>query len=131
MLPLSWPLRTPLPWLTTALLLAAAPVGADVPDPAHGRELHERHCIDCHADIMGGDPTAIYDRRNQRMGSLNELYDQVGRCRNSYGEAWPRSWVEDVTTWLNDHFYHFEAFDPGRDPGGDAAPPEDTDRPPE
>jgi mono/diheme cytochrome c family protein len=122
--PLPWLIRAPRPWLAAAALsVLAAPAGADAPDPVHGRDLHQRHCIDCHTDIMGGDPTAIYDRENQRIGSLNDLYEQVGRCRNSYGEAWPRSWVEDVTTWLNGHFYHFEPFDPGRDERGDDGGP--------
>lgn len=102
------------PLLAMALVGLPAPAAADAPDPVHGRELHERHCIDCHADRMGGDPTSIYDRANRRIGSLDDLYKQVGRCRNSYGEAWPHSWVEDVTTWLNGQFYHFGPLDPGR-----------------
>ena len=112
------------PVLATALLGLATTAAADAPDPVHGRELHERHCTACHANLMGGDATAIYDRANRRIGSLGDLYDQVGRCRNSYGEAWPRSWVEDVTTWLNGQFYHFGPLDPGpEERGGD--PPKD------
>ncbi|MFP4130492.1 MAG: cytochrome c [Thiohalospira sp.] len=121
------PYRALLPWLTAAALFGSTTASADSSDPLHGRELHERHCVDCHADLMGGDPTAVYDRSNRRIDNLNDLSDQVGRCRNSYGEAWPRSWVEDVTSWLNSQYYHFGPFDPD----GIDGDPKDRERAPE
>lgn len=90
------------------ILGLALVASAATAETGHGKALHDRNCIQCHASIMGGDGTAIYTRADRRIDSLTALNNQVRRCKNSLGVSWPEDQIHDVVTYLNQTFYHFE-----------------------
>ena len=77
-------------------------------DVAHGKELHNNHCTQCHIRIMGNDGSEIYTRENRRIHSLDALNQQVHRCKDSMGADWPEDHIQDVVAFLNKKYYHFE-----------------------
>lgn len=77
-------------------------------DFENGKSLHDGNCINCHAQLHGGDGTAIYTRENRKIDSFTALNKQVRRCRDSLGMPWPEDQIMDVITYLNQGFYHFK-----------------------
>jgi hypothetical protein len=77
-------------------------------DIESGKSLHDGSCVNCHAQLLGGDGTAIYTRENRKMDSYPALNKQVRRCRDSLGMPWPEDQIMDVITYLNESFYHFK-----------------------
>lgn len=73
-----------------------------------GRELHDANCVNCHAQMLGGDGTAIYTREDRKMESFATLNKQVRRCRDSLGMEWPEDQIQDVIHYLNQSFYKFK-----------------------
>ena len=77
-------------------------------DIERGQELHDSHCISCHAAIYGNKGNEIYTRENRKINTLNELQAQLKRCKNSLGTNWPEDQMLDVQHYLNSNFYHFK-----------------------
>ena len=77
-------------------------------DIERGRILHQENCIQCHSSMYGGDGTTIYVREDRRIESKEALQMQVKRCKNSLGLPWPEDQTDDLITYLNATFYHFE-----------------------
>jgi mono/diheme cytochrome c family protein len=92
---------------STALLLLC--VGsANAADLKHGEQLHQVNCIQCHAQMAGGDGSALYTRADRRVTSLSGLETQVRRCRDNLGLVWYDEDVTDVAAFLNTRYYHFK-----------------------
>ena len=86
-------------------LFTASTFAADI---QNGKSLHDGNCINCHAQLLGGDGSAIYTREDRKMESFAALNKQVRRCRDSLGMPWPEEQIIDVITYLNESFYHFK-----------------------
>lgn len=82
-------------------------------DLKRGAALHEKNCVACHSQLMGGDGNRIYTRPDRGVQSLPALKTQVGRCKDNLGLMWFDDEVSDVVEYLNTHFYQ---FDPGSRP---------------
>ena len=77
-------------------------------DIKSGKSLHDANCINCHAQLVGGDGTGIYTRENRKIDTFAQLDKQVRRCRDSLGMSWPEEQIMDVVMYLNKTFYHFK-----------------------
>lgn len=77
-------------------------------DAGAGQELHEAHCISCHADMTDGKPTSLYTRENRLVDSLEGLDKQVRRCEQNLGLRWFDDDIDNVVAYLNQAFYKFE-----------------------
>ena len=97
--------RKQLYWLLTFAVITANSFAADI---ENGRELHDANCINCHAQMLGGDGTAIYTREDRKMESFAALNKQVRRCRDSLGMPWPEDQILDVIHYLNESFYKYK-----------------------
>jgi hypothetical protein len=82
------------------VLLLAATFLALAGDPEHAQDLHAEHCIACHG-------TEVYTREARKVTSLPGLERQVQRCELALGLRWFDEDIDDMTTFLNEHFYHF------------------------
>ncbi|HHB12020.1 MAG TPA: cytochrome c [Chromatiales bacterium] len=97
---------------TTWIAIAALCAGASLPvsqaaDAGRGKQLHDKHCIDCHSGMVGGDGTLLYTRKNRRVHSYDALIKQINRCDQSLGLKWFPEDVRDVAAYLNREFYKF------------------------
>jgi mono/diheme cytochrome c family protein len=91
----------------TGLLCIASAVTAG--DDQRGKALHDGNCSQCHINISGGDGSGVYTRPDRRVTTLPGLKKQVQRCKASAGLAWNEQQIDDVTTHLNNTFYHIKA----------------------
>lgn len=66
-----------------------------------GRNLYEEHCVACH-------DSTVYTRKDRIVHSFSELKERIRQCELSNELAWFDEEVEDVATYLNNNFYHFE-----------------------
>ena len=72
-----------------------------------GEELHGANCISCHADMVGGDGSALYTRDNRMVGSHGDLVAQIRNCDANLGTNWFDDEIEAVAAFLNDAYYDF------------------------
>ncbi|WP_295583582.1 cytochrome c [uncultured Lamprocystis sp.] len=81
------------------------PLAAEAPAPkaaAPGIDtLHEEHCIKCHG-------TEVYSRTDRKVTSLGGLSSQVRQCETALSLRWFDEDIDEMTTFLNDRFYHFK-----------------------
>jgi len=73
-----------------------------------GKSLHDENCTTCHSKMYPGDGNGIYTRENRRIETLDGLYMQVNRCKDSLGFKWPEDQIEDLVAYLNKSYYKFE-----------------------
>ena len=84
-----------------ALCLLAGALPGYAADAAHGKTLQQDKCMSCHDND-------VYTRKDRKVKSLAGLKTQVQRCELALGLQWFNEDVDDVTTYLNDGFYHFK-----------------------
>lgn len=85
----------------SALLLAAlVSTTALAEDQPKGQALYEKHCTSCHNE-------SVMTRSNRMVKDLKQLHGQVQRCERSLGLTWFEEDIEQVTNYLNKHFYKF------------------------
>ncbi len=94
--------------LLVLVLILGACGTAGATDIARGKTLHEEHCVSCHASLTGGNADSLYTRTDRRVTTLEGLQKQVRRCELTLGLRWFDEDVNDVTSFLNQNFYHFE-----------------------
>ena len=88
--------------LGLAVLIALGAVGctdAGKGDPVRGEKIHVV-CLDCHA-------TSLYIVPQRKIKSLPALRQEVARWGDYYNPALSEQDVDDVTAYLNTHFYKF------------------------
>jgi hypothetical protein len=85
--------------LTSALVIAAAPLAAEESADAHA--LYGANCTSCHG-------TEVYTREDRRVQSLDQLKAQVRMCEQNLGLKWFDDEVNAVATLLNEEYYGFE-----------------------
>lgn len=95
--------------LLSALLAGPAPAADAV---AGGKALHERHCVDCHSAMYGARDERLYTRPQRRMENLAQLRGQVHQCARNLAITLSADQIEDVTRYLNTHYYHFGGEQP-------------------
>jgi hypothetical protein len=81
-------------------LLAPAP-SALAAAPPDGKQLVMDNCTRCHDD-------KLYTRENRRVTTMEGLTKQVTRCERSLGLKWFDDEINAVTSYLNQHYYHFK-----------------------
>lgn len=86
--------------LTFSLLatVCAAPIQGAAESDA--QELYDQHCVGCHG-------TEVYTREDHKVTSLSGLERQVQRCETALGLRWFDEEISEMTSLLNDRFYHF------------------------
>jgi hypothetical protein len=77
-------------------------------DPAIGKTLLQKNCINCHASSFGGDGSAIYTRENRLVKTSRGLKAQVRNCNTMIGLKWFEDEELHVASYLNQTYYHFE-----------------------
>ncbi len=70
-------------------------------DPAHGKQLLEEHCTQCH-------DSSVYTRKDRFITSKEALSKQVHRCAINSGAQWFDEDVADVVNYLNATYYKFK-----------------------
>jgi mono/diheme cytochrome c family protein len=92
-------------WLTATLtgILATGTLNAAPDEAANARAdtLYQANCLSCHG-------SEVYTRPNRMVESLEGLERQVQRCETTIGLRWFDEDIQDVTAYLNHHFYRFE-----------------------
>lgn len=72
------------------------------PVPQRGQMLYENHCTSCHESV-------VHIRGNRRTKSLTELRRRVSQWATHLRLGWGMGDVEEVASFLNDHYYKFES----------------------
>jgi mono/diheme cytochrome c family protein len=78
---------------------AAGCTDADKGDPVRGEKIHAV-CLGCHA-------TNLYIVPQRKIKSLPALRQEVARWGDYYNPALSEQDIDDVTAYLNMHFYKF------------------------
>ena len=91
--------KTLITFITLGLAAASNPLLAA--DVEKGKKLQQKNCMSCHDDEM-------YTRDNRFIKNESSLRTQVKRCESTLGLTWFDEEVDDVTTYLNQSFYHFK-----------------------
>lgn len=87
--------------LGLTLLAAAVWQQADAdPNQARGKALYENHCQECHE-------SKVHIRNKSKVRSLSDLRMQVSRWAIELDQGWKTEEVEDVMSYLNEHYYHY------------------------
>ena len=100
--------------IATLLLATAASAVAQQPAPFAkgdvqlGQKLVDKDCQSCHASKFGGDPDAIYLRKDHRVKSASQLLSQVTMCNTQLNSGFFPDDEKDVAAYLNQHYYHFK-----------------------
>jgi mono/diheme cytochrome c family protein len=68
-------------------------------DAARGEQLHDV-CLPCHG-------TSLYTSPQRKIKSLPALRQEVARWGDYYNPALTEQDIDDVTAYLNAHFYKF------------------------
>ena len=95
-----------LPIMLTSITASAAPFFQG--DPATGKAMVEKHCINCHATKFGGDGSAIYTREDRLVKSSKGLLAQIRNCNTMLGLKWFEDEELHVASYLNKTYYKFE-----------------------
>jgi cytochrome c5 len=77
-------------------------------DPHKGEKLVTKDCESCHASKFGGDPNAIYTRKDRRVKSASQLLSQVTMCNTQLNAGFFPDDEKDVAAYLNQQYYHFD-----------------------
>lgn len=70
--------------------------------PPRSQMLYENHCMSCHESV-------VHIRGNRRTESLTKLRRRVSHWANYLHVRWGEEEVEEVVTYLNNHYYTFES----------------------
>jgi len=80
-------------------IVATGCSGTGQGDPVRGEAVH-KVCLECHG-------TNLYVVAERKVKSLTTLHKEVARWGDYYNPALTEQDVDDVTTYLNTHFYKF------------------------
>jgi len=93
---------------TAATAVAQQPAPFAQGDPHKGEKLVTKDCESCHASKFGGDPNAIYLRKDRRVKSASQLLSQVTMCNTQLNSGFFPDDEKDVAAYLNQRYYHFK-----------------------
>ena len=77
-------------------------------DAAIGKQMVQKHCINCHAASFGGDGSGIYTREDRRVKTVKGLIGQIRNCNTNLGLKWFEDEELHVARYLNDTYYKLE-----------------------
>ena len=77
-------------------------------DPVLGKALVQKNCISCHASSFGSDGSGIYTRENRIVKTSRGLKAQIRNCNTMIGLKWFEDEEQNVASYLNQSYYHFE-----------------------
>ena len=72
-----------------------------------GREIVDRDCVGCHAQLFAGDAEQIYRRAERRVKTPAQLLAQVQACNVNLGKGYFPDEEEHIAAYLNLEFYKF------------------------
>ena len=72
-----------------------------------GKEIVERDCVGCHAQMFAGDAEEIYRRADRRVKTPAQLLAQVQACNVNLGKGYFPDEEEHIAAHLNLEFYKF------------------------
>lgn len=93
---------------TAITAMAQQPAPFANADPHKGEKLVDKNCQSCHASKFGGDPDAIYTRKDRRVKSASQLLSQVTMCNTQLSSGFFPDEEKDVAAYLNQRYYHFK-----------------------
>lgn len=94
-------------FITTLLGSAGMPVFAasdanmTLGDIKAGNKLHQKYCMKCHNN-------SVYTRKIKKVHSYEGLVGRVKACSQQTGVSFSRKQLQDVTAFLNHHYYEFQ-----------------------
>lgn len=96
--------------LLGALLIAGGATAApfDKGDPKAGKALHDKACVKCHVDMVGGDGSRLYTRSDRKTRSAQQLAARISGCNANTGAGWFPEDEAHVGAWLNQQYYKFK-----------------------
>ncbi len=77
-------------------------------DPKTGKVLHDKACISCHANMFGGDGSAIYTRADRKTKNAQQLAARISGCNANTGAGWFPEDEAHVAAYLNQQYYKFK-----------------------
>ncbi len=77
-------------------------------DPAKGKVLHDKSCINCHAGMVGGDGSKIYTRADRKVKTAQQLAARISACNANTGAGWFPEDEAHVAAYLNQQYYKFK-----------------------
>ena len=69
---------------------------------------YSANCIDCHKQIVSGEPNLLYNRLGTQIKTLSLLTARVDYCQNALQLHWEKEQIDVVTDYLNQRFYQFK-----------------------
>lgn len=96
-------------FLATTVLatsVQAAPFGLG--DPKAGKALHDKACISCHVNLVGGDGSGIYTRTDRKTRTAQQLAARISGCNANTGAGWFPEDEVHVGAYLNRQYYKFK-----------------------
>lgn len=93
--------------LMLGLVLPVQAADTAAGDAAKGKKLHDANCTGCHVQMMGGDGSGIYTRKDRKVGSLTALTHRIETCYRQVGAAFSPEDIKHVVSYLNQTFYKF------------------------
>lgn len=76
-------------------------------DAERGRLLYENHCIHCHESV-------VHIREDRKVGSVDELRQQIQRWQGVLTLGWQEVEIEDVLEYLNGQYYKLPGTEAAR-----------------
>ena len=71
-------------------------------EPDRGQKLYENHCTECHESI-------VHIRDDRRAKTIDDIRFQIARWRDVLSLPWTNAEIDDVLSYLNGRYYHYEA----------------------
>jgi len=82
-------------------VFAASDANMTLGDIKAGNKLHQKYCMKCHNN-------SVYTRKLKKVHSYEGLVGRVKGCSQQTGFSFSRKQLQDVTAFLNHHYYEFE-----------------------
>jgi len=70
-------------------------------DLENGKLLHDENCMRCHNESK-------YTRKDRMIKNFQQLHERVKNCELMAELTWFDEEIDDVTSYLNNQFYHFK-----------------------
>lgn len=92
--------------LITALLLCVSPLSWAQSEGGlvRGKLLYTTHCMSCHTSV-------VHWRAKKQVTNWSSLGAQVDRWQKAAGLGWSGEEIEEVSSYLNQTYYHFPMAD--------------------
>jgi len=93
--------------LSTLTLARAQASGSTAGATSPGATLHDKDCVACHVQRMGGDGTAMYTRADRKVTSPAKLDAQIAVCNSQLATGYFPEEEAHIAAYLNLRFYKF------------------------